>query len=73
MNDELVVEVPYKELSAAALRGIIEYFVLREGTDYGPSHYSLEEKVADVRKQLETGRAKIMFHPAEGQCTIVRS
>jgi len=31
----LPVAVPHTGLSAAALRGVIESFVLREGTDYG--------------------------------------
>lgn len=72
MSDEVAVEIPYQELSPAALQGIIEHFVLQEGTDYGPSVHTLAEKVATVRKQLESGKAKIMFHPAEGLCTIVR-
>ena len=37
------VEIPYRELSEVALRGVVESFVLREGTDYGPRDYSLEE------------------------------
>ncbi|MES1191364.1 MAG: YheU family protein [Steroidobacter sp.] len=29
------VAIPHTELSADALRGVIDSFVLREGTDYG--------------------------------------
>lgn len=55
--------IPHTELSADALRGVIESFVLREGTDYGQHEYSLEQKVAHVLKQLEQGEAQIVFDP----------
>jgi uncharacterized protein YheU (UPF0270 family) len=57
------VEVPYTELSQDALRGVIESFVLREGTDYGEAEFSLEQKVAHVLRQLERHEAQIMFDP----------
>ncbi len=57
------VEIPHTELSAEALRGVIEYFVLREGTEYGEKDVSLERKVAEVLRQLERGEALIMFDP----------
>jgi uncharacterized protein len=59
----LPVAVPHTELSADALRGVIDSFVLREGTDYGERERTLEEKVADVRRQLERGEARIVFDP----------
>jgi uncharacterized protein YheU (UPF0270 family) len=40
--------VPYTELSADALQGVVEAFVLREGTDYGATEYALGRKVAQV-------------------------
>ena len=57
------VAVPYTELSAQALRGVIESFVLREGTEYGERDHSLDEKVAAVIAQLERGEARIMYEP----------
>lgn len=69
MNDP--VEVPYRELSPEALAGVIESFVLREGTGYGAREYSLEEKVAHVLRQLERGEAKIMFDPDTESVSIV--
>ena len=65
------VAVPYTELSADALRGVIESFVLREGTDYGARDVSLDDKVAQVLRQLERGEARIMFDPASESITIV--
>jgi uncharacterized protein YheU (UPF0270 family) len=57
------VAIPYAELSPDALRGVIESFVLREGTDYGEKDFSLEQKVAHVMRQLERGEARVMFDP----------
>jgi uncharacterized protein len=58
--------IPYEELSAAALRGVVESFILREGTDYGIREFSLEEKVAHVMDQLRRAEAHVVFDP-EGQ------
>jgi uncharacterized protein YheU (UPF0270 family) len=57
------VFVPHTELSVEALRGVVESFVLREGTDYGEREFSLEEKLAHVYRQLERGEAQIVFDP----------
>jgi hypothetical protein len=65
------LDIPYVALSAEALRGVLESFVLREGTDYGRREYSLEEKVAHVRRQLERGEAHIVFDPRTGTVDVV--
>lgn len=49
---------------------MIESFVLREGTDYGEREHSLEQKVAQVRAQLERGQARILFDPETDTVTI---
>ena len=46
-------------------------FVLREGTDYGDQHFSLEQKVNHVLRQLERNEAKIMFDPNSETIDIV--
>jgi uncharacterized protein YheU (UPF0270 family) len=65
------VAVPHTDLSADALRGVIESFVLREGTDYGERDVSHEAKVQQVMRQLERGEVRIMFDPADSSVTIV--
>ena len=65
------IVIPPAGLSAEALRGVIESFVLREGTDYGAREYSLEQKVAHVRSQLERGQARILFDPETNTVTLV--
>jgi uncharacterized protein YheU (UPF0270 family) len=55
------VELDPDQLSPGALRGLVEEYVTREGTDYGHSDWSLEEKVTQVFRQLERGEARIVF------------
>ena len=63
--------VPHAELSTDALRGLVEAFVLREGTEYGERDYSLEQKVAHVMRQLEKREAQIVFDPNTESVDIV--
>jgi uncharacterized protein len=56
------IVIPHRELSAEALRGVLESFVLREGTEYGEREVSLDQKVAEVLHQLERGEAQVIFH-----------
>lgn len=65
------VEIPPDALGAETLRGVIEAFVNREGTDYGERERTLAEKVADVRRQLERGEARIVFDPESESVDIV--
>lgn len=65
-----MVKVPSQSLSAEALRGVVEAFVLREGTDYGHRDFSLEEKCAAVERQIGAGEAEIWFDPETGTTDI---
>ena len=67
------VPVPHGELSPEALTGVIQSFVLREGTDYGEREFTLEQKMAQVRAQLETGDAQIFYDPDSASVDIVRT
>jgi uncharacterized protein YheU (UPF0270 family) len=67
------IVIPHRELSPAALRGVMESFVLREGTDYGEREISLEQKVAQVLRQLERGEAQIIFDATLQSIDIVVS
>ena len=49
--------IPWQDLSPETLENLIESFVLREGTDYGEHERTLEQKVADVKRQLQCGEA----------------
>jgi uncharacterized protein YheU (UPF0270 family) len=64
------VEVPHHLLSSDALRGVVEAFVLREGTDYGAREFTHEEKVQQVLDGLQRGEAQILFDPVTETVTL---
>jgi uncharacterized protein len=64
------VEIPHTDLSPAALRGVIESFVLREGTEYGMHDFTLEQKFDHVLQQLVKRKARILFDPETESVTI---
>ena len=66
-----MVKIPLGGLSSEALAGVIEEFVMREGTDYGHRDYTLDEKRMRVLQALETGAAVITFEPDSGSTSIV--
>ncbi|MCB9630016.1 MAG: YheU family protein [Sandaracinaceae bacterium] len=65
--------VPYERLSEAALHGVVEEYITREGTDYGHSEATLEDKRQAVLRQLRAGLAHIEFDPESETCTLRRS
>ena len=67
------VELSPDDLSPEALRGLVEEFVTRDGTDYGDVERSVEDKVEQVLAQLASGEARIVFDPEEETASIVTS
>ena len=67
------MEIPHSQLSDKALRAIIEEFVSREGSEYGPIEYSFEDKVENVIKQLERGEVVVTFDAASETCNLIPS
>ena len=65
------MDIPLNALSDEALAGVIEAFVLREGTDYGHRDFGLARKCAAVRGQLERGEAKLVYDAASRSPNIV--
>ena len=53
--------IPWQDLAPETLDSLIESFVLREGTDYGEHVRSLEQKVADVKRQLQSGEVLLVW------------
>jgi uncharacterized protein len=70
-EDLTPVAIPYAQLSSEALQGVIESFVLREGTEYGEREFTLAEKRLHVLHQLERGEAQILFDPQSQSVDIV--
>jgi uncharacterized protein YheU (UPF0270 family) len=68
------IVVPHTELSPDALMGVIQSFVLREGTDYGAQEVDFDTKVQQVLRQLERREAEIVFDQnTESIDIVVRS
>jgi len=62
--------IPHQTISPDALRGVIEAFITREGTDYGLQEVPLATKVWHVQQQLEAGTAVIVYDAETESCTI---
>ncbi len=62
--------IPHRLLSPDALRGVIEAFIMREGTDYGVHEVPLATKVFQVQQQLDAGTAVIVYDEATDSYTI---
>ena len=65
------IQLEPSDLSADALRGLVEEFVTRSGTDYGEVERSTDEKIADVMVQLERGDVRIVFDPQTESANLV--
>ncbi len=72
-RDEGPVALAPEQLSPEALRGLVEEFVTRDGTDYGAVEAGVEEKIAQVLRQLESGEARIVFDPETESVNIIPS
>ncbi|MBI9086932.1 MAG: YheU family protein [Desulfobacterales bacterium] len=53
--------VPPDRLSPQALQGLIEEYVSRDGTDTGYTKLGIEERVAQVMRQIRKGTSMIVF------------
>lgn len=53
--------VPWQDIAPDTLENLIREFVLREGTDYGAVEVSLQSKIDQIKKQLESGDAVVVF------------
>ena len=70
-EEERLVDVDYRLLSAEALRGLVEEFITREGTEYGDREFSLDDKVHQVERQLASGEVKIVFDSVDERANLV--
>ncbi|MGD9009765.1 MAG: YheU family protein [Desulfobacteraceae bacterium] len=65
------VIVPHHELSEEALQGLLEEFVSRDGTDSGYTKLSLQQRVDQVRRQLDRGEAVVVYNPVAQSANII--
>lgn len=62
--------IPHTELAPETLQAVIEEFITREGTDYGEQELSLDEKVAQIKDQLERKQVFIVYSELHENCDI---
>ncbi|HQP25720.1 MAG: hypothetical protein BWX99_00986 [Deltaproteobacteria bacterium ADurb.Bin151] len=53
--------IPVNKLSGGALKGVIEEFISRCGTDYGAIEASLETSIRQVKAKLKSGSAVLVY------------
>jgi uncharacterized protein YheU (UPF0270 family) len=65
------VEIPIEALSEEALRGIVDNFIMREGTDYGVNEVSYDTKFLQVCRQIKSQDIRIVFDPNSESVTLM--
>ena len=50
---------------------MVEEFVTRDGTDYGGTEISIEQKTRQIMDQLDRGKVVILFDPGTETSNIV--
>ena len=65
------IKLSIDRLSPEALQGVIDEFVSRDGTDYGMTEVSLETKVQQLKRQLKSGHAVLVYDSETKTCNII--
>ena len=65
------VLVPPGRLEDGVLRGLLEAYIGRDGTDYGERELTQDEKVGRLRRQLDTGDLLILYDLGSEQWDLV--
>jgi len=65
------VKIPHDDLNKDTLRSLLEEIVSRDGTDYGVTEMSLEQKLNRALNLLESGDAYIDFDPETETCVLI--
>lgn len=60
-----------EQISKDALENIIKDYVMREGTDYGHTSLSLEQKTERVMKQVRSKSIVILYDNDLGSCNLI--
>ena len=63
--------VPHDQLAPQTLRALIEEFVTREGAVHGHDDVAVETGIAQVQRQLRSGKVVIVFDHESESCTII--
>ena len=64
------IKLSIDRLSPEALQGVIDEFVSRDGTDYGMTEAAFETKIQQVKRQLKSGHAVLVYDSETKTCNI---
>jgi uncharacterized protein YheU (UPF0270 family) len=67
------IEIPYDQINPETLRNMIQEFVTRDGSDWGDAGCTLEDKVAQVLRQLRDKKVKVVFDLKTETANLVAS
>ncbi len=68
-----MLQVLPKDISIEALEGIIQAYVLREGTDYGLQGHTFAEKCLQVMDQISRGKVELWYDEGTQSVELVLS
>lgn len=72
LKDDFVI-VSHELLSETAQRGVLDEFILREGTDYGHREWTIEEKRRALLRQLDDGRLQLVYNHKTQTCNLIEN
>lgn len=65
------MEVPWERIAPDTLDNLIAEFVTRQWEEVGDSSATLDDKIGQVRQQLQEKRARVVFDLRSETCNIV--
>jgi uncharacterized protein YheU (UPF0270 family) len=65
------IEIPFEQINPDTLLNMLREFVTREWADLGDSGYTLDDKVNQVLRQLESHSAKVVYDVATESWNIM--
>ena len=67
------LQIPFEQLSEAALTGVLEEYITREGTDYGMVERGVEAQLDKAWALLKAGKVVIVFDEVNERCQIIEA
>ncbi len=66
-----IIEIPHRRLPGDVLRALLEDYASRDGTDYGEVEHSLDDKVGELKRQVDRGELLVLYDADSEQWDLV--